>query len=139
MRFSLVVIRAGDLLWLETLPGGGLEPAQRQLVSAMATALGGGQPELRETPFDWPLHNNPQLDRSAGAAAAALEGFLRRLLQEQACRALCLLGEEAPLDLVPDSLGVPLLRLPATRDMLDQPLRKRDAWRVLAPLCQRSG
>lgn len=136
-RFSLAVIRAGDLLWLETLLDGGLGAAQQQLLAAMAAAVCGGQPGIRETLFDWPLHNNPQLDHSARAAAAALEGFLRRLLQEQACRALCLLGEDAPLDLVPDSLGAPLLRLPSTREMLDQPLRKRDAWRVLAPLCQR--
>lgn len=139
LRFSLAVVRSGDLLWLETLRGGGLQQEQRQLIAAMAAAVGAQQPGLQEIPFDWPLHNNPQLDRSAAAAAAALDGFLRRLLQEQPVRAVCLLGADAPLELVSGQLPVPRLALPATRDMLEEPLRKRDAWQVLRTLLQPAG
>lgn len=138
VRFSLAVVRSADCLWLEALMGAGMSAPQRQLLGAMAAAVEGRAAELREMPFDWPLHDNPQLDRSAEAAGAALDGFLRRQLEERPCRAICLLGSDAPLGLVPENLGVPLLWLPATREMLEEPLRKREAWQVLAPLHQAS-
>lgn len=138
VRFSLVVVRSADFLWLEALVGAGMSVPQRQLLGAMAAAVEGSATELQEMPFDWPLHDNPQLDRSAEAAGAALDGFLRRQLEERPCRAICLLGSDAPLGLVPENLGIPLLWLPATREMLEDPLHKREAWRVLAPLRQAS-
>lgn len=134
VRFSLAVVQSAGFLWLETLVGAGLSAPQRQLLTGMAAAVEGRAPALREMPFDWPLHDNPQLDRSASAAAAALDGFLQRLLAERSCRGICLLGDDAPLGLVAESIGVPLLRLPSTRAMLEAPLRKREAWRLLAPL-----
>ncbi|WP_460587327.1 hypothetical protein [Haliea atlantica] len=134
VRFSLAIVHSADFLWLETLAAAGLSGPQRQLLAGMAAAVEGQAPELRETPFDWPLHDNPQLDRSAAAAAAALDGFLQRLLAERPCRGICLLGDDAPLGLVAEGVGAPLLRLPSTRAMLEAPLHKREAWRVLAPL-----
>lgn len=134
VRFSLAVVHSADFLWLETLSAAGLSGPQRQLLAGMAAAVEGQIPALRETPFDWPLHDNPQLDRSAAAAAAALDGFLQRLLAERPCRGICLLGDDAPLGLIAEDAGVPLLRLPSTRAMLEAPLHKREAWRVLAPL-----
>lgn len=134
VRFSLAVVQSAGFLWLETLASAGLSAPQQQLLTAMAVAVEGRTPALQEKTFDWPLHDNPQLDRSAAAAAAALGGFLQRLLAERPCRGICLLGDDAPLGLVTEEAGVPLLRLPSTRAMLEEPLRKREAWRVLSPL-----
>lgn len=134
-RFHLAAVVAGGCLWLEPLAGPELEQEPLQLIRAMAFALGRKQETPQVTRFDWPLHSNRQLDLSAGAAAAALTGFVLRQVQERQCRALVLLGRAAGEHLLqPELDGVPIVLLPATEELLAHPQRKREAWQALAAL-----
>lgn len=133
VRFSIAAVVVGPLLWLEEIPEGVVGREQVALMRAMAGALGvQAQPSV--TQFDWPLHNNRQLDLGEEAARAAFGSFVLRRSQEQACEALILLGEAcgARLGELP---GAPLQILTAaTRDMLADPALKRRVWRDLQPL-----
>jgi hypothetical protein len=133
-RFTVAAIVAGNGLWLEELGGHPLAREQVALVRAMAQACRWPttKPVVRQ--FAWPLHNNPQLDRGPGAAAAALEAFLRRLAQEGSCEHLLLLGTGAAERVGPGAAALPRLVLPSTRELLAEPARKRDAWETLRAL-----
>lgn len=126
---------AGGCLWLEPLAGPELEREPLQLIRAMAFALQRKQESPQVIRFDWPLHSNRQLDLSAGAAAAALTGFVVRQVQDRQCRALVLLGQAAGEHLLqPELDGVPIVLLPATEELLANPQRKREAWLALTAL-----
>ncbi|MBN7798517.1 hypothetical protein [Parahaliea mediterranea] len=137
VRFSVASVVIGPLLWLEEIPEGVVSREQVALIQAMAGALG-----VRERPavtqFDWPVHNNRQLDLGEEAARAAFGSFVRRRTEEQACEALILLGEAcgARLGGLPD--GPPRIVTAATRDMLAEPALKRRVWRDLQPLLRRA-
>tara|TARA_R110002110_G_scaffold110071_4_gene274379 strand:+ start:4816 stop:5532 length:717 start_codon:yes stop_codon:yes gene_type:complete len=134
-RFHLAAVIAGDCLWLEPLAEPELAPERLQLIRAMAFALARKPETPQVTRFDWPLHRNRQLDLSAGAAAAALTGFVLRQVQDRQCRALVLLGQAAGEHLLqPELDGVPIVLLPATGELLAAPQRKREAWQALAAL-----
>jgi len=133
--FHLAAVVAGGCLWLEPLAGSELAPEPLQLIRAMAFALQRKQESPQVTRFAWPLHSNRQLDLSAGAAAAALTGFVLRQVQDRHCGALVLLGPSAGEHLLQPQLdGVPIVLLPATGDMLARPQSKREAWQALAAL-----
>ena len=106
---------------------------QLELVAAMGRAL--THPATAEEPvtseFQWPMHANQQLDLGADEASASLEGFLLRKLDDNACVELICLGEAAS-ELV-SGLKLPCARrqLPASREMLTEPQRKRNAWDAL--------
>ncbi|QIB66377.1 hypothetical protein [Kineobactrum salinum] len=135
-EFHMAAVVAGDCLWLEAVNAGGPAAEQIQLIQAMAFALSGRQETARLTRFDWPLHQNRQLDLGEAAAATALTSFVLRQLQEKQCRALVLLGATSGERLLPVELeAVTTVSLPATAEMLAQPLRKREAWEALAVLC----
>lgn len=135
-EFHMAAVVAGDCLWLESVTAGGPAAEQVQLIQAMAFALSGRQETPRLTRFDWPLHQNRQLDLGAAAAATALTSFVLRQLQEQQCRALLLLGATSGERLLSTELeAVVTVSLPATAQMLAQPLCKREAWEALAALC----
>lgn len=134
-RFNLAAVVAGGCLWLEPLAEPALAPERLQLIRAMAFALVRKQENPQVTRFEWPLHSNRQLDLSAGAAAAALTGFVLRQVQDRQCRALVLLGPAAGEHLLqPELDGVPIVLLPATGELLATPQRKREAWQALAAL-----
>lgn len=140
--FSLAVIVAGGLLWLEDLDGRALAREQVQLIQAMSRALavagrGGiapGAVPVDVGQFDWPMHNNRQLGLDRDAAAASLAGFLGRRLENN-CRGLVLLGEGA-CSLVP--LGQldcgTIVQTSSTAQLLSNPGLKPQVWRDLAPL-----
>ena len=65
------------------------------MVRAMVRACGWAAEAPRVQEFAWPLHQNPQLDRSATAAAAALQAFLARLVGEAGLGRILLLGSSA--------------------------------------------
>ena len=140
IRFSLALIRAGDWLWLESLGDNALATDQLALVAAMARALAPRGASGLERPevvrFDWPMHNNKQLDIGEEAARSSLGAFLERRLRDASCTGLVLLGEEAGRWLAAESLPVPAVRTVATLDMLRDPALKRRAWRELSPLRQ---
>lgn len=135
-EFHMAAMMAGDCLWLESVTAQGPAAEQVQLIQAMAFALSGRQESARLTRFDWPLHQNRQLDLGEAAAATALTSFVLRQLQEKRCRALVLLGPSSGERLLSSELEtVVTVSLPATAEMLAQPLRKREAWEALAALC----
>ena len=134
-RFSLAAVVAGQLLWLEELQDSPLSAVQVQLVQAMAQALGAGDEKPEVSQFDWPMHNNQQLDLGAGAASAALTGFIGRKLEQQTCRGVVLLGEQCRLRVPLDQLGAAtVVATVSTAQMLGEPRCKKQAWRDLQAL-----
>ncbi|MFV0278134.1 MAG: hypothetical protein ACK5HY_13260 [Parahaliea sp.] len=137
VRFALATVVSGPCLWLEALPRGLLGREQVQLIHAMARALGVEEPP-QVAQFDWPPHNNRQLDLGGEAARAALHSFLQRQLAERGCTHLLVLGEAAGDWLGAAPPEVACLVLPAsTEQMLADATRKRPVWELLRPLCQR--
>jgi len=145
-RFSLAAIVAGDWLWLEDLGGAPLAREQVWLVRSMAHALRvkmsapgerpAGQVQAQVAQFDWPIHNNQQLDSGIEAAHSAVSGFLGRKFREHGCSAVVLLGH-AVTDWVPqEQLPGQVVRTAGTLDMLQRPAIKRDVWLELVKLAQ---
>lgn len=137
-RFSLAAIVAGGFLWIEELQDMPLARDQTRLVMAMARALGesgssGDEPGPDITQFNWPIHNNAQLDQGEEAARAALVGFISRKLNQHRCQGLIVLGK-ACADRIPVEELPPLASgtLPATIDMLRKPHLKKEAWGALS-------
>jgi len=131
--FTLAAAALGDCLWLEELPDGVLGRDQVQLMRAMCRALGWPVEPLTINQFTWPMHRNPQFDQSADAATAALSAFVGRQMEAGQCSRLILLGSAAQ-DRLGDMLpATAVLATHSTRDMLGNPLLKRDAWRDLRP------
>lgn len=129
--FTLAAVALGGCLWLEELPDAVLGRDQVKLMRAICVALGWPVAPIAVNQFAWPMHQNPQFDQGAEAALAALSAFIQRQLEAGDCSRLILLGQPAWDRLGELSLGVPALCTPATRDMLRDPLLKRDAWRTL--------
>jgi len=131
-RLNLAVICAGRWLWLEDLEGRPLATEQVQLLRAMAYALafagGAGPPEAGISHFDWPVHNNRQLDNSEAAAKASLTAFLERRLQRGGCDGIVLLGEACQSLVSTETLNVPVVATVSTAQMLARPALKRRAW-----------
>ncbi len=133
------VVRAGDEDWLLTsdpvIGGVHVSAEQVQLVQGMARALGASDEKPQVSRFDWPMHNNQQLDLGEGAASAALAGFIGRKLEQQACHGVVLLGEQCRQRVPLDQLGAAIVvSTVSTAEMLVDSRRKREAWRDLQPL-----
>ncbi|EED32404.1 conserved hypothetical protein [gamma proteobacterium NOR5-3] len=133
-RFRLAAVICAGRLWVEALGDEALASDQVLLITAMGRAL--THPDASEEPptvteFRWPLHDNAQLGLGADEAAATLQGFLYRQIEEHACVELICLGNSSKALL--GRLAVPCARryVPSTRDMLSNPLLKRDVWTVL--------
>lgn len=135
VRFRIAALTCGGRLWLEELGEEILAREQVQLVGAMSQALhyAGEQPSAapQVQQFDWPMHNNPQLDSGPEEALHSLQGFLLRLLRERECTEVLCLGEDVAARIEGVGLPCPLRKLPATRSMLQDGSRKRAAWDVL--------
>ncbi len=137
IRFRVAAIQAGGWLWLEDLGDMPLAQEQVQLIAAMATAVcaDGGKPVVAQ--FDWPMHNNQQLDLGPEAATLSLGSFVERQLTDGQCAGLVLLGDTVGPRL-PSSLHCPhRIALPGTRAMLESPSLKRQAWAGLMPHVRR--
>ena len=136
-RFSIAAIVAGQWLWVEELAGNPLAREQVQLVQAMACALqraeqDGSTVEVAPRPqvaqFDWPMHNNRQLDLGVAAANAALASFLARRLEQDGL-ALVLLGRAAAERVPRSELACPQLVLRhSSAELLARPELKKQAW-----------
>jgi hypothetical protein len=137
-RFSLAVLFAGDLAWLEDLQGRALANDQVALVLAMARAVSGNADLQGSVQFDWPPHHNQQFDLGPNAARASLAGFLGRQLEQRGCRGIVLLGE-GHTALVPGEQFPTqrLVRTASSADMLADHRLKRRAWQDLQPLVTR--
>lgn len=133
-RFSLVTIVVGGRLWVEEIADGLLAQEQLALVVAIDRAL--RHPDTKSaapahTVFTWPIHGNSQLDLSKEEASASLEGYLRRQLDDNACVELICLGAACAERLHKLRLPVAQRTLLSTRELLEQPLKKRDLWMQL--------
>lgn len=130
---SLAAVRLADRLWLEELEGMPLAREQVRLLCNMARAMGwpADQPEVQQ--FDWPLHNNPQLDQGREAACSALHAFVSRQAAK-GVRAVVVLGEPAAALFGAIAMELPVLYTHASRRLLAQPLLKREVWRDLRGL-----
>ncbi|MEH6588905.1 MAG: hypothetical protein V7746_01545 [Halioglobus sp.] len=135
--FSFAALQTGTWLWLEELPvQQALMRDQVLLVQAIARALGWGDARPEVAPlFNWPMHNNQQLDLGDEAAKSALGGFIRRRLEEAAgCQGLIILGREAQQCVPIEQLNVEnTVCIASTAEMLRQPELKKSAWQALRP------
>lgn len=129
--FTLAAVTLGGALWLEELPDAVLGRDQVALMRAICRALDWPMTEVVVNQFAWPMHRNPQFDQGAEAARAALSAFVQRQLEAGQCARLVLLGESARDRLDGLSGEARVLAIPSTRDMLRQPLLKREAWHAL--------
>ena len=157
-HFSLAAVVSGGWLWLEELDGMPLAREQVQLVQAMARALervtgqasaippdaarpsaarpNAARPEVAL--FDWPIHNNRQLDQGEDAARAGVAGFVGRKLEQFQCRGLVLLGPACASRLPLERLdGVLVGSTVSSASMLAEPGLKKQAWLDLQSLAAR--
>ncbi len=122
------MIICGDVAWVEALDYP-LAREQVQLIQAMARAVGAMQAKPKVAQFDWPMHNNPQLDQGEAAARASLAAYLDRHLSEASCRALVSLGETGTkLTPVEVLSAYSCVATRSTREMLESPACKRQVW-----------
>lgn len=136
-RFSLAAVVAGPYLWLEEIPEGVIGREQVALMRAMARALGAAQHKPTVAQFDWPLHNNRQLDQGEAAARAALGSFVLRQMEQHRCEAVILLGETCRQRLGELPGGPAVVATESTARMLADPSGKRGVWRDLQSLRNR--
>lgn len=129
--FTLAAVALGGCLWLEELPDGVLGRDQVQLIRAICRALGWPVEPVSINQFAWPMHRNPQFDQGADAAFAALSAFVHRQLDTSQCERLIVLGQPAREKLRELPCGITALHTQSTRDMLRDPLLKRDTWHDL--------
>jgi hypothetical protein len=132
---------------VEVLAGIPLAREQVQLVQAMASALqrraGGStvvEPAARAdiAQFDWPMHNNQQLDLGRAAASAALASFLGRRL-EQGGLGLVLMGKSAAERIPLQALACPQVALRhSSADLLANPELKKEVWSDLKAFLERA-
>ncbi len=138
-RFSLAAITVGGYIWVEELVQVALAREQVQLVHAMARAVSRDAAAPNVQQFDWPLHNNHQLDQGEDAARAAVAGFLQRQIDQQSCRGLVLLGDGSPRRVALDLLGdITVVKTLDTLSLLADPQLKKQAWRDLQPIVRGS-
>jgi hypothetical protein len=148
-RFSLSIIAAGDWLWLEERDGMPLTTEQVQLVQAMAQALvvsgasGSANPRAASAvqgtkpviaQFDWPIHNNRQLDLGEDAARASVAAFVSRKLEEHGCRGLVLLGQPCVQRVPVAEIATVTVSTASSANILANPAIKAQVWRDLQPL-----
>ena len=145
-RFSLAAFVSGGWLWLEDLDGQPLAREQVQLIQGMSRAwarivqppAAGSEQQPIIAQFDWPIHNNQQLDQGEDAARAGVAAFIGRKLEQHECRGLVLLGSQTRQRVLPDALGkIPLGITEATLAMLADPTLKKQAWTDLLALAAR--
>jgi hypothetical protein len=114
------------------------------MANALQQADGGqpsGQEDVTSRPdiaqFDWPMHNNQQLDLGEAAAGAALASFLGRKIEQQRL-GLVLLGPASARRVQVAELACPRVALSySTVAMLDDPSLKRPVWTELKSILRR--
>ena len=135
VAFHLLLVSAGGWLWIECLEDGLLHKEQLALVHNMAIAVSDPSAELLHRQFVWPMAEHPHLPRDAVAARQSVNAQLERIGKETPYRGVVLMGE-AVCQWVGSEDHPEIVRIPSTRQMLQAPLMKRDAWQVLKPLSQ---
>lgn len=127
--FSIAAVSLGGWLWLEELPHRVVSRDQVHLVRGMVRALCLEEGELAVSQFDWPIHNNAQLDLTPEAAHAALGGFVYSKVEKQRCKGLVVLGADTLNKLNISQLGIKhCVTTLSTTAMLATPVLKKQAW-----------
>lgn len=132
ISFQLLIAATGRWLWVERLIGGLIRKDQLQLIHAMGRVLDGQQISIRHVQFDWPLVDHPQLPRDMNAARQSVAGQLQRLAREASASGIVILGENTG-ELISEAINLTRIGIPATIDMLQDPMLKRDAWQIIRP------
>jgi len=132
--FTVAAVALGSCLWLEELADGVLAQDQVRLIRAICRAFGWPTEPVTVNQFAWPMHRNPQLDQSGEAALAALSAFVHRQMESSQSRRMILLGQPVQDRLEKQVLEMPVMLTRSTRDMLSEPLLKREVWRDLRAL-----
>ena len=135
VAFHLLLVSAGQWLWIESLEDGLLHKEQLALVHNMAIAVSDASADLVHRQFVWPMAEHPHLPRDAVAARQSLAAQLERVGKETPYRGIVLMGE-AVSQWLSEELHPESVVIPSTRQMLQIPALKRDAWSVLRPLSQ---
>lgn len=142
VRMRIAAQVCGGYLWLEDLGDLPLASEQVALVAAMAHALsvatGLGSDESIARPdlaqFDWPMHNNRQLDNSEEAARAGLAAFVGRRIEQHTCRGLIVLGSACAAWIADSDYACPVVQTVSTGQMLADPAAKPGVWQDLRAL-----
>ena len=135
VSFSLLLVSAGAWLWVESLPDRLLRQAQINLVTAMAAAISGPEGKTNYRQFDWPITDNPHLARDLDSGRESVAGLLMRMQREVNARGVILMGDDVS-EFCSIPMGLVQHSIPSTLSMLEQPLRKIDAWQTLRTLVQ---
>lgn len=135
VAFQLLLVSAGEWLWVESLEDGLLHKEQLALVHNMAIAVSDASADLVHRQFVWPMADHPHLPRDVVAARQSLGAQLERIGKETPYRGIVLMGEGVSRWLS-EELHAEAVVIPSTRQMLQTPALKRDAWSVLRPLSQ---
>ena len=139
VRVSLAAVFCAGIAWVESLDDRPLAREQVHLIRAMARAVHDGPASPKVAQFDWPIHNNPQLDQGESAAKAALAAFIQRHIDEQKCRALVVLGKDTGALFEGAQLGgITRVVTHSTLQMIEQTAVKRQVWADLQPLVLRA-
>ena len=131
VQFSMLIVSAGQFLWLEQLPDGLIRKDQLALVNSMACAVSGAGFEMTQQQFDWPLRGNSALGSDAESAKQALQGLIKRMAREVDARRVVAMGD---CQFLPDRIAQSAVSIPSTMAMLVDPTHKQSAWQSLKPL-----
>jgi hypothetical protein len=131
VQFSMLIVSAGQFLWLEQLPDGLIRQDQLALVNSMACAVSGAGFEMTQQQFDWPLRGNSALGSDAESAKQALQGLIQRMAREVDARRVVAMGD---CQFLPDRIAQSAVSIPSTMAMLVDATHKQAAWQSLKPL-----
>ena len=131
VQFSMLIVSAGQFLWLEQLPDGLIRQDQLALINSMACAVSGAGFEVTQQQFDWPLRGNSALGSDAESAKQALQGLIQRMAREVDARRVVAMGD---CQFLPDRIAQSAVSIPSTMAMLVDATHKQAAWQSLKPL-----
>lgn len=133
LRFALILVRFGGILWIDTLSDGrGVDREYLRLIVSIGRALGkeGSQPDYEV--FEWPLVRNRQVNQGEDAAREAIEEFVTRQLKDNGISRVVILGKQ-PVKLDGHSVDTTSSSVSGW-DMLKNSAHKRTAWQELKHL-----
>lgn len=137
VAFHLLLVRAGEWLWIESLREGLLHKEQVSLIHNMAIAISAAPVDLDQRQFIWPVADHPHLSRDEVAARQSVTAQLERIANDNPYRGVIALGEPVR-EWIIDARVAEQICIPSTFDMLEQPLLKREAWGRLKHLADTS-
>ncbi|MBK3866329.1 energy transducer TonB [Pseudomonas stutzeri] len=147
-RFSLQLLRAGNVLLVVELPTGesfqSRDPAYILLKDLLRAARLPDKPQQvgDGEPIRWPLLHKGSLDQGAEAARDYVQGVMGAELEHMGCDCIWLIGRpalrfagEADVDACYRELAVEglgrALAMPGLEELMEQPAAKAELWKAL--------